>query len=776
MRRIAAALVLFGPACVMAQMPLPNFQKHWGELRQRGLLPEPANTNPTPMEPKSPAIVTGQEGELPQDPTSPQSSNEIRILKTGSVNRVGDIIKLGGSVHIQYRGYDLFANEIEGNVVSQVFTLIGSAKLITIDSVIEGEDITVDYLSRKYKVMNHRSELGPRLIQGITLSLIYASGEASDGSEDEIHLKHSDFTTCDKEHPHYSFHVADGVIRPEKRIIGRNVKLKLFGRTILNIPYLSIPLDTRRERNWPEVGRTPDQGYYVKTTWAIPINGNRSLDTYVDYFELLGLGLGGRFRYAGPKFTGFTRVYSLIGNTQSAEINIGHRQLFGAALASFETNYQQRNYLNAPQNTSWSTRASLTLPQGRNQTRFSYSRYSNESPTFGTVNQNIGVSDQRQFGIGLKTTLDVNYVSSKTTFAVSDPVQRTQVDVRFRGTQELRTIVAELEYQRSIPIGETANFFSSTDRTPVFTLRSDSGRLFGQDFQRRLPFQTEISVGEFANPGSSNHITRTFFDFQTSRSDPGSGRMGLSLQGRFRQSIYSDNTAQFATLINAAYRYSFSRDTGINFRYNFLRPRGFTPLSIDRLGSANLATIDVSFKVIRSLSIGSQSGYDFLEPSFAQGTHWQQVGVRSEWRPNDRFQLRGLSVYDPTIKKWSTTRLDAVYEVRDFYAGIGARYDGTRSSWSNVNLFVDGLKFGRLRSSFLLAYNGYTKKFDNRHFQFTYDMHCTEAVLQVIENNVGFRSGRQINFFIRIKAFPSDSGFGIGNRGQPIGTATGSGF
>jgi len=75
--------------------------------------------------------------------------------------------------------------------------------------------------------------------------------------------------------------------------------------------------------------------------------------------------------------------------------------------------------------------------------------------------------------------------------------------------------------------------------------------------------------------------------------------------------------------------------------------------------------------------------------------------------------------------------------------------------------------------SALLAYNGYLKKFEEKHFSFIYDLHCAEAVLQVRESNVGFRSGREIYFFIRIKAFPFDTPFGLTRRGAPIGTATG---
>jgi LPS-assembly protein len=108
--------------------------------------------------------------------------------------------------------------------------------------------------------------------------------------------------------------------------------------------------------------------------------------------------------------------------------------------------------------------------------------------------------------------------------------------------------------------------------------------------------------------------------------------------------------------------------------------------------------------------------------------------------------------------------------------GLGLRYDAVRSVWGSANLFVDALKWGRLRISSALAYNGYLKAFEARHFSFTYDTHDAEFILQVLDNPVGFRPGREISFFIRLKALPFDTPFGIGRRGQPIGTGTGREF
>jgi LPS-assembly protein len=772
---VIAALVLLSATGTPQIFPAGSFRGHFGELRQRGLLPDPKPPERTALDPKS-SEPTLQTGDIPNpNPIDPQAP-EIRIIKAPHMSRTGDTVRFWGGVQIQYKGYDLFCEEVIGDLATQVFTMKGGAQLIGADAIIDGETITVDFKNRTFLAQKHRGEIKPSLLQGQSLSSLYTKGDEASGSEREITLKGGGATTCDLEKRHYELDARYTTIRPGKRIIMRDVKLRILGRTVLNIPYLSIPLDTRRERYVPEVGQSADQGYYIKTVWGIPVEGVNTLDSYVDYFEKLGLGLGGRFRYASSHMTGFLRLYGLIGNTATAEMILGHRQNFGDNQFSLESNYQQRNYINAPQNTTWSTRANVTIPHDRNLSRLNYSRYSNESSTFSSLNQVISVGDSRHLSSSLKTDLDVAYITNKSTFSSSPDVERQQIDVRFKGAQDFRKLVAELEYQRSIPIGETTNFFSATDRTPVFALRSDSQRLMGQGFARRWPIQAELSFGEFANPSRSESVTRTFFDLALNKPESRYGRSSAGLQSRFRQSFYGDGTAQFAIQVNANYRYGLSRNTGVNLRYSYLRARGYTPLSIDRLGGSNFLSGDVSFRAMRSLSLGVQTGYDFRHKESNLTTPWQQVAVRAEYLPNADLVARALSVYDPISKKWSTTRIDVTYQRNDFYFGVGARYDGIRSRWANINIFVDGLRWKKFSATAILAYNGYTNQFDSTQYQLVYDMHCTEAVLQVIDNRTGFRSGREVFVFVRIKAFPSSSPFGVGRFGQPIGTATGFGY
>jgi len=748
--------------------------------------PPPAQ-NPPPANPPAPNPLTqtranepsGFPGPDPKDGRLPEPQeggpNKLRIIEAERTFREGQVTKARGRVHLQYRGYDIFAREVDFHHDTNRAELRGGAQLIGKDAVVLGETIAVDFDQKTFHAYQAAGEMRPSFLQGRTLDNVYFRGAESWGSEREIFTHNCGLTTCTYDKPHYELDSRDSDYRPGKRIILRHVKLHVLGRTVLNIPYLSIPLDNRREGYTPEVGHTTDQGYYIKTRWDIPTRGPIDLVGYLDYFEKLGFGLGGRLRYYSNRSEGYVRLYGLTGSTDSVEIQTGHKQLFGPNLFQIETNRQQRNYLNAPQNTITTVKASMVFPKDRNTTRISYFSTENESATFQSKSQTWALSDSRFWTDKLRTNTDVSWVRSASSFT-SGSSEREQVDVRLLGSYDVKQAQAELAYQRSIPVGETNNFFNASDRTPVLSLRTESNKLFPG---KKLPvsFRSEVSVGEFVDPVRKDQITRSTFDFSFNHNDSGRKRFSLDYEGRFKQGLYSDDTAQFITGYGGIARYSLGYNVGLNLRYNYLERRGFTPLTIDRVGKTNLATMDMSFRPARSLSLGVQTGYDFLvEERGALDSAWQQVGVRMEWRPQSWFEFRALPTYDTIQRKWSNIRFDLGYLPGATYVGIGARYDGVREVWGAFNIFVDALKWGRMKASTLLTYNGYLKKFESKHYSLTYDLHCAEAILQVLENNVGFRSGRSIAFYIRLKAFPFDTPFGLNSRGAPIGTATGRGF
>lgn len=741
-------------------------------LRDKELLPKPIQMPPTQPQVNDPTIRAGQ---LPEPSIDP-SRRELQVLQ-GDMSQKGDVIHLTNGAHLIYQGYEIFADDIEGNTTTKVFKAKGNVKVFGEKAYVKGDEVTVNMRNETFLARDAYVDARPSLLGGNIERNLYIKGGLTYGSQNEIFGENCTVTSCDKTTPHFHLQSAKVTIRPGRRAIFRKVGISLFNRTILKISYLSIPLDDRSYRYLPEIGQTFDEGYYVKFKFGVPMKDDYTfLDTRVDYFSKKGPALGFDFNYANPRMRGVINTYSILGDDKSLTFNNRHRQELGFGSLTIDNNYQQRNYLSAPESTILNTRIGLLVPQGRmTNTRLDILRSENKTGVSTSNSESFKLTDSRRWNQALRTMFDVGYSQSKNESG-SFSSERAQMDVKLRADYDLKRATAQFDYQRSIPVGETSNFFSGADRTPVFTLASDSRRLLnGRD--GGWPFTTEISVGEFANSLDKTRLTRSNFDLSINRPDRSRNRFRFDINGRFRQGIYSDDTAQYNLGLGLAASYSLGYDTSINIRYNYLRPYGYSPLQIDRLGRSNVISADLSYRPYRTILVAAQTGYDInqLEQAQSFGTSpWQSLGARLEYRPVEYISLRALSTYDTFQGAWSNLRVDLAYKPGATFVGLGAKYDGIRKQWSTASGFVDGFKWGRLRTSLLFNYNGYLKRFESRHAQFTYDLHCAEAVLTVIDNPIGFRAGTSINFYIRLKAFPFNTGFGTGTSGQPV-TISGGG-
>ena len=736
----------------------------WGPAFQRSVA--------AGLEKKTEAPAQGTPRQLPA--RDPQLSDKLEIIQLRDFERDGDDFRAEGDVKLIYRGYQISGERVVGNLKTQIFRIEGGGRLTGQSEDVTGEVIEVDFDDETYSFREGSAVIQPDRLQNRLLDPLYVSGGRGYGSEYKQVFLDSDVTTCVLAHPHYRLLAAKTEVYPGEYAILRDVKIEIMGRTVMTLPYLSIPLKESSRRYTPEVGQSRDEGYFIKSRFTTPLPGDSFFDTRLDYMTKLGLGTGIDYLYRNDAMAGKASFYSILGRDQTMFGQLQHRHRIGPGELSVDGTFNRNNYLTAPDVTTLNSRAQYVLPWSRGQSRFGYSVNTSESGTFSSSFETFSFGDNRQITDTLRTNLDVNLSSnrSKSNGVIGTKAER--LDFRFSGTQEMRSLTAELLYQRSIPVGTTENFYRASDRTPLLSLKSSSQRLFGREFGRKLPFNAEFSLGELADPGVPTPITRTSFDFNFRRTEGGRSRHRLDWGGRFNQGLYSDDTAQYVLAYDARYSYNFAANSSINLNYRNLRQFGFTPLAIDRTGRNDAFNGDISYRPSRQWLFSAQTGYDLLQAMRSQ-VPWQMVSLRTEFSPRDDLRIQAYSVYDTFNKVWGNSRLDAQFRFAgaDFAAGVN--YDGRRSTWSAATLQVTGLKAGRFTFSSLLSFNGYTRQLEAQHYSIKYDMHCTEAVLEIMDNRVGFRNGNQIAFFIRIKALPFSNPFGVGQRGQAVGGGGGFG-
>ncbi len=719
------------------------------------------------------AVVQAQTHQNPLPPSDPQKKQEFELVHADEATFDGDDVRATGNIHARFKGYDIYAERLVGNKRTQIFRLEGKARLVGKGSEVLGGLIVVDFKSDTYSFEDGKATLSPETLQGQAQKPVFVDSASGSGTANSFTIKKGQLTTCDLEHPHSKFVVGSSHIRPGRYVELRNVRLEVLGNTILGLPYLVIPLIENGTKYLPDVGQSPDEGQYVKTRISTPLPGESYFDTRVDYMTRLGPALGVDYFYEAGGLDGVLKAYSVLGPEKSSTISANHKQKVGSGNLLFDANYQQRNYLTAPQTTSVNTRMQYVLPTGLGTTRFSWFRVGNDRPGFSSLTQTLSMSDARPWSKWLTTQFDANLARSETN-STSSATSSDRLDIRFTGRTDLRSFTADLLYMRSIPIGDTENFFSSTDRTPMLVLKTDARRLLDARVARLWPFTTEMSVGELADPASGGSISRFDFNFGMARTDT-KGRSALRWQGAFKQGIYSDDTAQYILDYNLGWIYNFDSKSRFELGYRNRRSFGFTPLSMDRTGRNDAFSMNLVYQLTKAFSMTARTGYDVLQADRGN-VPWQQVWIQTAWNPSKALQVRTSSTYDTFNQVWNNLRMDASYVSGDTRFGIGTRFDGRRSVWASGSVFLEGLRIGKTTFGTALDYNGYSQRFEAQHYSVIYDLHEAELVLDFMDNNVGFRSGRQISLFLRLKAFPTRSPFGSGTRGQAIGGGTGMGF
>lgn len=710
-----------------------------------------------------------QQGVLP--PSSPSRSKPLKIISADRASRTGQDVLLEGNVEVEYEGYTLKADQIKGNLDTQIFELHGHGLLKGEGDRVEGEDVRVDFKQKIYELVGAKAVVTPARTQGQTSGPFYVSGGKVQMRQPHFHAVDGAMTPCDLDHPHFEFDARDVELEQGKKLVLRHVGLEVFGKRVLGLPYLYIPLVDDRPRYLPEFGQSVDEGYYVKSRFITPLHGADTWETRADYMSKLGLGLGGEYSYDTENLLGSLGAYTLTGQSDTVVANWRHAQRLGSSRLDIDARQQANNYLTAPDTRIFNGRAQLTIPSGAGTSTLGYTRNSSDTGAFGSVSQSVSLSDSRTFGVGTRTNLNATWSDSSSSNSGLVLSQSERIDLRFNAQQEMRSLSADLLYQRSVPVGTTQSFSAASDRTPLLTLRSDTRRLFGAGIGDSWPFRFEGSIGELSNPGG-DRITRLTFLTDVNRSDPlGSSRLTLETSGLFSQGLYSDDTAQYQLGYGGALRWQFGGNSSIRLSYRNQKQFGFTPLAIDLAGQNDAFQFGADVDHGKGWRSTLSTGYDVLAIE-RQQTPWQIVSLGTQYRGRDSsFQL--AANYDTFNQNWGIFRADSRFDLWGTGVAASVRYDGSRAVWGAASLQIQGFRFGQLTTDAVLFYNGYTKQMEAQQYALRYDLHCVEAVLEVTDFRSGFRSGRQIAFFIRMKALPFGSDFGFGRRGQRIGGGSG---
>lgn len=131
----------------------------------------------------------------------------------------------------------------------------------------------------------------------------FASGDdVQQVSRDEIRVENGSATTCNLEQPHYDVISKRVTVYPNDKIVLRNAYLRILGKKVFWVPYLTIPLDDRSSPLEIRTGYSDNYGFYILTAKDFSLSKHVKLKGHVDYRTKRGVAGGADLGYHIPNF------------------------------------------------------------------------------------------------------------------------------------------------------------------------------------------------------------------------------------------------------------------------------------------------------------------------------------------------------------------------------------------------------------------------------------------------------------------------------------------
>ncbi len=709
-------------------------------------------------------LVAAAFGQPQGEPIEFQTQSALRY------DSAADVVQ-GESVSARWREYLLEGTRLLGSARRAEYRFLDGVRLSSENLLARGEELTLFARERRWTLLRGRAELKPAFTENRLLDSLFLQGERLEGNETEVHGEDCTATTCNLEHPHFHWSAETVQATAGERAVLRNVRLRILGRTVLSVPYVVVPLRQGDTSPLPDAGFTEEEGLYIRYAIAYLLAQGALGNLRFDLMQKRGLGVNLQQNYA----RGDLNLYWLRDLNQRSNNLTGrlqHGQNFGAVQTRWNAEYRQNSYQLFTGNTAWNLRTDWTLPSRTGQSRLSLAESRNRTGAFENANRSASLQDTRTLG-RLQSNLSSEYLEFENRFT-GDRAGNRQWNLRANLRYALeRDAALQLDFERFIPVGETT-VFGGLERLPELSL-SASARQLG------LPLpdsRLSVSVGRFAE-GFQTRLTRERYAFEwqgrTGRQARGAdSRPAATWNYRFRQTYYSDDTAQYVLQSTLEQRLPLGGSSQLGLRWNYLRPYGYSPLGLDRTGVYNLLSGELQWRIGGGWRLAAQTSYD-LQADDRGRDPWSLLSANLEYQPAEWLRWRTQLGYDLNRERWRSLQTDVQWRFGASRLALAARYDPERARWGSVFLRVDSLKWGRSRISFLTQYNGYLNRFESRQLLWVYDLHCAELEVRYIDNPFGFRRDTGLQVFLRVKALPSFSRFGYGQFGQPVG-ALGSEF
>jgi len=696
------------------------------------------------------------------------------VTLTADVTRwhADDKVTARGNVEAVYEDYKVTADSADADLQTNIAVFEGEVTLTTKDRTVQGERLTIDLKTRDWTLQNANTRLGSETFKDNPKAVAFIRSDELSGDEDKIYVRSGSFTTCDLEHPHYCIVAKKLDIYPESRIVAHNVSFTTLDRKLFTLDSFVIPIRGASKGFLPQVGSSAEEGMFLKASYAYMATASAQGFLKLDVMTKRGIGFGAEQTYKWTGASGLLNLYFLNDRqlgTNNITGSLQHQQQLGQLNLSLRGDYRTNSYLYYSSSRYKDYQIALTRTVGPATTALTY---------HSSIVDGSGDSDT-----SLMSLKHTQQFSSKFTGRVSMDM-KTYRSSYFDGVD--RELDSELEFsnrddrfdsllvysRRTDLDGDRYTgdqFYSSVDRMPELLIETDTYRLTDKPFLD-LPLRLKLGYGRYHEEPSGETHNRLLLQADLLNKVFAIGdRTDLSLASGFRQTMYASDMAQQVLRTNALLTTRYNDYMTSRLTYSYQRPGGYTPFRFDYAGNYNYARAIIDYQDEQRLRWSLATGYDLDRDE----RPWQDLTLRLTANQSANFGASLSTGYDLNRGEWRSLISRIRYADPDWVSlDVGSRYNLKDGSMEALRSRI-GLKIGsKWSADALMSWNGYTNEFDYRAFRITRDLHCWEASL-VFTDELGFRKDKGIMLDLRLKAFPGEDRFGIGQYGQTFDTGMG---
>lgn len=466
--------------------------------------------------------TTKREAAAPLDTIPKQKVDSIKISKNALKSKVEytaedsirfdvdkKMIYLYGKATVKYEDIDLKAEYININSETQVISawglldslgkVVGKPVFTQNQTSFVADSMRYNYKTKRARISQVITQEGEGFIHGETIKK---------DANDNIFIRHGQYTTCNLEHPHFAINASKLKIIKNNKIVTGPAYLTIEDiPTPLAIPFGFFPNKKGRSSGIviPTYGNSPSQGYYLKDGgYYFGINDHVDLTLLADIYSLGSYGVKAISQYnTRYKFNG--------------AIDVGYsKNVFGTRFFKDIPNsgYQSQNnffirWRHAKDNKA---RPGTNFSANVNAGSANYNSFNSQNPTLIVTNtflSSIAYSVTKSWG-GLSLNLGHNQNTNTRDISITLPEGQFNINRFFPFQRKIQ--VGTKKWYENIGVSANVNFRNQINTKDSTLLRASTLRKLQNGVQATIAASTQFKVLKyFTFSPAINVVNRTYF-------------------------------------------------------------------------------------------------------------------------------------------------------------------------------------------------------------------------------------------------------------------------